>query len=193
MTLYDALGVRMGAPVDEIRQAYLHAARLHHPDFHLDEPPAVQADHAHRMQLANEAWAVLGHPESRERYDLSLRVPVSAPPVERIRPSREPKVPAGKGWTPRSGDDGWQRNFQAWAHDHDDLPPDEDGPGRPGLHGLRAVVPVVLFALAVGSVFLGLVLSARPLMALGFAALAASAALFVMLPVIEMARGRHRD
>jgi curved DNA-binding protein CbpA len=192
MTLYDALGVRMGAPVEEIRQAYLHAARIHHPDFHLDEAPAVQADHAHRMQVANEAWAVLGHPESRERYDLSLRMPV-APPTERIRPSREPQVPAGKGWTPRADDDGWQRDFRSWADEDDELPPDVPGAGRPGLHGLRAVIPVALFAVAVASLLLGMVMGARALLALGFAALAASAALFVMLPVIEMARGRDRD
>jgi curved DNA-binding protein CbpA len=192
MTLYDALGVRMGAPVEEIRQAYLHAARIHHPDFHLDAAPAVQADHAHRMQVANEAWSVLGHPESRERYDLSLRMPV-APPTERVRPSREPQVPAGKGWTPRSGDDGWQRDFRSWADEGDELAPDAPGPGRPGLHGVRAVVPVALFGVAVLSLLLGMVMGARPLLALGFAALAASAALFVMLPVIEMARGRHRE
>lgn len=192
MTLYDALGVRMGAPVEEIRQAYLHAARVHHPDFHLDEAPAVQADHAHRMQVANEAWAVLGHPETRERYDLSLRMPV-APPAERIRPSREPQVPAGKGWTPRPGDDGWQRDFRSWAEEVDELPPDEPGPRRPARHGVQAVLPVALFAVAVASVLLGLVMGARALLAVGFAALAASAALFVLLPVIEMTRGRHRD
>ncbi len=192
MNLYDALGVRVGAPVEDIRQAYLRAARTHHPDFHLDQAPAVQADHAHRMQEANEAWAVLGHPESRERYDLSLRMPV-APPTERIRPAREPQVPAGKGWTPRSDDDGWQRDFRSWAQEDDQLAPDAPGPGRPGLHGVRAVIPVALFALAVASLLLGMVMGARPLVAIGFAALAASAALFVMLPVIEMARGRDRD
>ena len=192
MTLYEALGVSAGASVEEIRHAYLDAARRHHPDFHLDAPAAEQVEHAHHMQVANEAWAVLGHPDSRERYDLSLRMP-APPPTERIRPSREPEVPAGKGWTPRRGDDAWQRDFQGWADDGDQLPDDEPGTGRPGLRGLRAVVPVVLFALAVGSLFFGAVLGARPLLALGFAALTASAALFVMLPVIEMARGRDRD
>ncbi|MEZ5177008.1 MAG: J domain-containing protein [Acidimicrobiales bacterium] len=192
VNLYEALGVPVGASVDQIRHAYLEAARVHHPDFHLAEPEAAQAEHARRMQLVNEAWAVLGQRESRERYDLSLRMP-APPPTERVRPAREPTVPAGKGWTPRRDDDGWQRDFRGWAEDGDELPPDEPGPGRPGLQGLRAVIPVALFALAVGSVFLGAVLGARGLLALGFAALAASAALFVMLPVIEMARGRDRD
>lgn len=192
-SLYDALGVRRDASVEDIREAYLHAARVHHPDFHLHEPPAAQAEHAHRMQVANEAWSVLGHPDSRERYDLSLRVPVPVPPPsERLRPSREPQVPAGKGWTPRPGDDGWQRDFRGWAHEHDELAPDAPS-HRPASRGVRAVLPVALLALAVGSVFLGAVLRARPLLALGLAALAASASLFVMLPVIEMARGRHRD
>ena len=40
MNLYQALGVSPGASVEQIRHAYLEAARVHHPDFHLGEPDA---------------------------------------------------------------------------------------------------------------------------------------------------------
>jgi len=189
---YDALSVPVGAPVSQIRQAYLDAARVHHPDFHLAEAPAVQADHAHRMQVANEAWAVLGDPARKERYDLSLTMP-SAPPTERIRPNRGPEAPAGKGWTPRRGDDGWQRDFSSWADDTDASDEFEDTAAAKPVHGVVAVLPVAVFAVSVLSIILGVVLSARPLMALGFIGVVASGALFFLVPALAMSRGRHQD
>lgn len=133
---YEVLGVSMSASSAEIRKAYIHAARIHHPDFHLDADPATQADHARRMTAANEAWAVLGDPERRERFDLTFAMP-TVPPAERARPSREPDLPPGKGWTPRADDDGWQRDYRAWAEETDRLPEDEPAPGLGGSGRLR--------------------------------------------------------
>lgn len=190
---YEALGVPVGAGVAEIRQAYLSAARRHHPDFHVDADAPTRARHARQMQVVNEAWGVLGDPTARQRYDLGLQGPVG-PPTERIRPNRDPQVPAGKGWTPRRGDDGWQRDYRGWVDEDEPLAPDRPTrSGRPRNRGIVAIAPVALFGAAVLSIFLGLVLSARPLVAIGFAAGALSASLFVVLPVLEMSRGRHRD
>jgi hypothetical protein len=187
---YEALGVRVGAGTVEIRQAYIDAARRHHPDYHASENEGTRSRHARTMQEVNRAWAVLSDPAARERYDLTLKAPVGPPP-SRVRPQREPRMPGGKGWTPRRGDDGWQRDFGSWADEDERLAPDTPRARRH--RGALAVVPVALFALAVLAIFVGLVLSARPLIAAGFAAGALSAALFVMLPVYEMSRGRHRD
>jgi hypothetical protein len=187
---YEALDIPVGAGAADIRRAYLDAARHHHPDFHAGADERTRAGHARRMQLVNEAWAVLGDPATRERYDLSLRMP-ARPPTDRARPRREPTVPAGKGWTPRRGDDGWQHDFAAWVDDDDVLAP--DAPGAPRPRGPLAVLPVGVFALAVLSGFLGLVLESRPMLAGAFIGVAVSAALFVVLPIIAMARGRHRD
>lgn len=193
MNHYESLGVPVGAGAAEIRQAYLSAARRHHPDFHVAAEVEVRARHARQMQVVNEAWGVLGDSAARQHYDLSLRTTVG-PPTERIRPNRDPQVPAGKGWTPRSDDDGWQRDYRGWADEDERLAPDRPTrSGRPRNRGIMAVVPVVLFAVAILSIFLGLVLTARPLVALGFGAGAVSASLFVILPVLEMSRGRHRD
>ncbi|QXC62549.1 J domain-containing protein [Aquihabitans sp. G128] len=192
MNHYEALGVPVGAGAAEIRQAYLSAARRHHPDFHVDADAATRARHARQMVLVNEAWEVLGQAGARERYDLSLRLPVG-PPTERIRPNREPDVPAGKGWTPRRGDDGWQRDFAGWAAEDERLAPEGSGIRARKHRGLLAIVPVAVFALGILSGFLGMVLSSRELLAGAFIGIAVSAALFVMLPIIEMSRGRHRD
>lgn len=187
MTHYEALGVPMGASVKEIRQAYLAAARRHHPDFHGSDDARAQADHARRMQHVNEAWAVLGDAAQRERYDLTLQL--GAPPrSERGRPNREPDVPAGKGWTPRSDDDGWQQDFRSWAADDDALADDEPGARTDAVK----LLPLGLFVVGVLIAFLGMAMDERGLMALALVAIAVSAILFVMLPVREMIRGRGR-
>jgi len=80
-TLYDVLGVAPGATAAEVRAAYRQAARRHHPDRRGD----VDA-----MARVNEAWQVLGHPERRRQYDLSLSVAVAAPPQ---RPTARPEPP----------------------------------------------------------------------------------------------------
>lgn len=184
---YEALGVAVNAPVADIRRAYLAAARRHHPDFHAAADPAVREDHARRMQRVNDAWAVLGDAGARLRYDRSLRAGDGPDEVRR----REPVVPAGKGWTPRPGDDGWQRDFAAWADESDELAPDAAPPPRH--RGPLAVVPVALFAVAVLAGFLGIVLDSRPLLAGALIALVVSATAFVMLPIYLMSRSHRRS
>ncbi len=189
-THYEALGVPISAGASEIRQAYLAAARLHHPDFHLGADGETQAGHARQMQMINQAWEVLGDASARQRYDVTLRTD-EGPPTERIRPNRDPVVPEGKGWTPRREDDGWQQDYRSWADQDERLAPDLPGARRS--RGLMSVLPVVLFAVGILSGFLGLVLEARPLLAIAFVGVALSGALFVILPVLEMSRGRHRN
>lgn len=191
MTHYDALGVSAGAGPAEVRRAYLAAARRHHPDFHAAADEQTRAGHARQMQAINQAWAVLGDPAARATYDRVLSGDDPSTSGAEVRRRGEPVVPAGKGWTPRTDDDGWQDDFRSWADEDERLAP--DGPGRPRNRGALAVLPVALFAVAVGALFLGLVLGGRPLLAIGFGCLVVSATLFVMLPIIEMSRGRHRD
>ena len=69
---YAVLGVDDAAAHDDIRRAWLAAARAHHPDRGGD--PA-------RMQAVNEAWAVLGDPARRRAWDREHgRVPPSTEP-----------------------------------------------------------------------------------------------------------------
>lgn len=187
MNHYEALGVPMGASVKEVRHAYLAAARRHHPDFHANDDARSRAGHARQMQHINEAWTVLGNAAERERYDLTLLV--GTVPPERMRPNRDPKVPDGKGWTPRADDDGWQRDFRGWADDDGRLAEDEVGDGPDAVK----LLPLALFGVGVLIGFVGMAMDQRSLLALAMVAIAASAILFMMLPVREMIRSRSRS
>jgi hypothetical protein len=63
--LYARLGVDRRAAPGEIRSAYRRLARQHHPDR-----PGVES--AEAMTAVNDAYAVLGDPERRRRYDREL-------------------------------------------------------------------------------------------------------------------------
>jgi len=80
---YEALGVPTSATGRDIREAWLSAARQHHPDRHMEAPPDVQADHARRMQVVNEAFRVLSDPSMRRYYDLELALGAPAEPAAR--------------------------------------------------------------------------------------------------------------
>lgn len=188
---YEVLGVVPDSEPGEIRKAYLAAARRYHPDFHADADATVRAGNARRMQELNQAWEVLGDPTARAAYDRSLRSaddPGVARRVAREREAQQPQVPKGKGWTPRADDDGWQRDYRAWA-DEDDIPP-ADLPPEGARRGLVRIAPVALFALAGCAAFLGVVLGSRTLVAVSIAAGVVSAALFVILPMVIMTRRR---
>lgn len=189
MNHYEALGVPVGAPPATVRQAYLAAARRHHPDFHADADQLTREKHALQMQVINQAWAVLGNAKDRERYDLGFRTPVG-PAADRVRTRPAAEMPDGKGWTPRADDDGWIDDYQGWMTEDERPRPDRSEPPRQRI--ALAVLPVGLFVLAVLSIFLGMALGARPLIAGGFAAGIFSAVLFVIMPVIEMSRSRYR-
>lgn len=61
--LYDELGVAPGASDADLRAGYRQRARQLHPDV------APEADTGDAMRRLNQAWAVLGDPEQRRRYD----------------------------------------------------------------------------------------------------------------------------
>jgi hypothetical protein len=58
------LGVDRSADGPDLRRAYLDLARRHHPDVAGGDPS--------RMRAVNEAWATLGDPVRRARYDRVL-------------------------------------------------------------------------------------------------------------------------
>ena len=66
---YATLGVRKGAPQDEIRKAYKKLAREYHPDVKPDDAAAAK-----KFKEIQEAYAVLGDKEKREQYDKYGRV-----------------------------------------------------------------------------------------------------------------------
>lgn len=71
---YAVLGLNPSADDVVIRAAWKALLRKHHPDTNLGDPSGVRA------REINEAFAVLGKPDSRARYDrLRIRGPEIAP------------------------------------------------------------------------------------------------------------------
>lgn len=184
---YAALGLRPGAEPAEIRAAYLRLARQHHPDRHHAEPAAVRAEHEQVMRRVNAAWEVLGDPERREAHDRDLRSGGSTSSATSPGSNRF-TMPAGRSWTPRADDDEWMHDFSAWR-DHDErLAEDPVGDTRPSV-----VIGPIVIATAIVLAFVGVALDNRTLLAVGFAGVLLGAAIMVILPFLELARGRRRD
>lgn len=172
VTHYDVLGVAPEAPVGEIRAAFVLLARRHHPDYFTAAPPAERADAERRMRTINEAWSVLSDPRRRVDYDADHGL---APDPGAFRPLE-----------PDEADDTDPR-------DEPDVPYRTVAPAEERRTRLATLVPVGLFAAATVAFVLGLVLSLPALLATGVAALLASAAGFVVVPLLVLARARRDE
>jgi len=192
---YEVLGVPMGADPAEIRRAYLRLARRHHPDRNVSADAATQGRARLKMAEVNAAWAVLGDPDRRRHYDEDVRRGTATSGWTTVVGSAGSPGPAtGPGWQPRADDTGWMRDFRSWRDETDELPPDEPFSGRgSSRHNPLMILPVVVFVVAVAGGCLGLVLQSRGLLALAFVGIAVSGAMFVMLPIIFMSRGRDDE
>lgn len=178
-TPYEVLGVAPGATSAEIRKAYVAMARRFHPDAHADRSPAERSHAERRMRDINAAWTTLSDPAQRRAVD-DAAVGAERPPPVRER--------ARTGWRPLPDDDGWVDDFESWRRETDVLPPDVPGPRRP-----VRLLPAGLLAAAVACGSVGLVLSSRPLIAGAWSLALMSFALFVWLPLVELARARRDD
>ena len=90
---YEILEVHESASPEQIRSAYLKMAREYHPDRIPEHLTKLRADAEDKFKQMQEAWAVLGDPAKRRRYDLAERrqaVPTSPSPP----PSRPTHAPA---------------------------------------------------------------------------------------------------
>jgi hypothetical protein len=184
---YEVLGVAADSDAATIRRAYLDAARAHHPDFHTGADEVTRSRHARRMQEVNEAWDVLGDADARVSYDRALTG--TADPGVARRAAREPETPAGKGWTPRAGDDAWMSDFDGWATEADDLVAE---PERTTADRVATVLPLALAVAGAVLAVLALALRARPLVAGAFVCFVLAGGLFIFLPMLAMSRGRGR-
>ncbi|KAF2223490.1 hypothetical protein BDZ85DRAFT_183530, partial [Elsinoe ampelina] len=70
---YDTLSLPPTATAKQIKSQFYSLSKSHHPDLHPNDPTASS-----RFVKISEAYTVLGSPEKRARYDLSI-APASAP------------------------------------------------------------------------------------------------------------------
>jgi DnaJ-class molecular chaperone len=68
---YQLLGVAYSATRQEITKAYRQAMKHAHPDRRL---PEHRAGAEERAKLLNQAYTVLTHPETKRKYDESIKV-----------------------------------------------------------------------------------------------------------------------
>ena len=159
-THYEVLGVPPTATQAALRDAYVVLARRHHPD--------VAGGDAARMRAINAAWATLGDPERRARYDRSLA-----------------------GW-PAAGsattdDDPGEVLDDLLADLDDDTP--IGAPVR--LPGWMSLVPVGLFVLSIASFALGALLGVPALVGAAVTAFLLSCLQFVAAPFVALLASRR--
>lgn len=177
-TPYEVLGVARNADTDEIRRAYLRAARRFHPDL---AGPASDE----RMQEINVAWTVLRDPASRRRLDAG---------VGGWTPT-EPKLeePAGNGrftinhlddvFVPIDDDD----DDEAWRYEPDEFDP-ATAPSN-----LMKFLPVMLMACALVMGVLGLVIDVMPLIAFALVLGVLALVSFVVAPLVAMGKAAANE
>ena len=104
---YAILGVSPTASRNEIRAAFRHLARRHHPDVNPPDEDDVAANEF--MRQINAAYAVLGDPRQRAAYDRQ-RWARTPPPRPAASPRSEPEwsPPEDVEWGPQTGGGRWR-------------------------------------------------------------------------------------
>lgn len=171
MTHYEVLGVAESAGPGELRQAYLTKARRHHPDRQSDASRRAAAE-AH-MRDINAAWAVLGDPDRRRRYDAERH--------ESARSARRPNAPHA-GFVPLDDDD----------IDYAELLDDTPLEGTDVPRWLQ-VLPAALLALGGLAIVFGFIAMIGPLLGLGTFLLVLAVLSFLAAPAVAVMRSYQHD
>lgn len=171
------LGVGRSADRETIRRAYLELARRHHPDRPGGDPETMRA--------VNQAWATLGDPVRRARYDRTLAptTPPAPPTPDRSAPS-----------TPR-----FARDSRYPAHEEAELEAERwevDADDRPlhlevELPRWARLLPTAAFAASIGAGVLGVVMTSEPLLALAGMFLVLSVLFFLSAPFLALLGSRR--
>jgi len=202
------LGTSPNADADELRRAFVKLARRYHPDRHIGADAATRREAEQRMREITEAWAVLGDPERRRRYDLGMgdrasgRRPAGGHPGGTANRSGSTSragqgagrsatgsAASGTGRPPTGGPRPASAEGRHWRH----YAPGSASSGRRPLgEQLLLLSPVMLIGAAGVAAFFGLVIGWPPFFALALVCLILAAAAFFLLPILAMTRGSTR-
>lgn len=177
---YDVLGAPRTASHAELRRAYIGLARRFHPDFHVDDTPALKQSAAARMRRINDAWSVVGDASKRAAYDRAMGFPGPAPvPTAGDAPTTTPGAAAATatsahGMTAGSG--------------HGPEPSSGHRPSR-----VVQMLPAMLLVSALMCFSIGLVTQLSGLLAVGLGCAILGGASFVLLPMLTAARSRNES
>ena len=69
LTHYDTLGIERDATEEQVRAAFRRLTLKHHPDRYSGDKRAAAEE---RFQSITEAFNVLSHPSSRDKYDIEI-------------------------------------------------------------------------------------------------------------------------
>ncbi|HTO00650.1 MAG TPA: J domain-containing protein [Microthrixaceae bacterium] len=118
---YEVLGVDEAATIEEIRYAHRQAARVLHPDRHMEGTDADRRLAERRMREVNGAWSVLSDPKKRADYDRgrsAFRVGQGESTASAGRPSAsvadEPQREFPADFDDQFGDDEVVPEWQYW-------------------------------------------------------------------------------
>jgi len=206
------LGVSADADAESLRRAFVSLARRFHPDRHVGADAATRREAERRMREITEAWAVLGDPVRRRRYDLGLgdrarserdragdpgpgtaasgagRAGTTGTTGTTGRAGRSSKAEgshaAGRSGTASSAEG---RHWRAYAS-----PGPAAADRRPAGEQLLLLSPIVLVAAAGMCGLMGAIVGWPPFYAAALVCLIGAAAAFFLLPILAMTRGSSR-
>jgi hypothetical protein len=104
-SFYQILGVGRSASAGQIRSAYRDLVKRYHPD--LFSTAGEKAAATEKLRLINEAYAVLGNAERRQRYDQEF---VQKPQMRRRAPTADARRKAAR--PRRRQAEGWRKTFK---------------------------------------------------------------------------------
>ena len=175
MEHYDELGVAPTASAAEIRSSYLSLARRFHPDRLGSAPAPERATAAARMARINAAWSVLSDRDRRAAYDSQWRgdEPASGATI---------RDPAASFRQYDDVDDGF-----------DPMSVDDTPTGAPTMRRGLTFLPAVLAGIGLGLAVLGFMVGFGGLLSVGILLLVASAASFLLLPLVALVNSSRAD